>query len=65
MKLKEMRINLGMTQEELAAKLDVGQSSVALWETGKNFPTVKKLIQIAEIFGCTLDDLIDKEIKST
>ena len=65
MKLKEMRIKNGLTQEELAAKLDVGQSSVALWETGKNFPTVKKLIQIAEIFECTLDDLIDKEIKST
>ena len=65
MKLTEMRIKNGLTQEELAAKLDVGQPSVALWETGKNFPTVKKLIQIAEIFGCTLDDLIDKEIKST
>lgn len=63
--IAEERKKLEMTQTELAEKLNVGQSSVALWETGKNYPTVKKLLQIAEIFDCTLDDLVSKDIKST
>ena len=65
MKIREFRESKNMTQDELASLLSVNRSSVAMWETGQNYPTVKKLIQIAEIFGCTLDDLIDKEIKST
>ena len=60
-KLAELRKLRGLTQKELADRIGVTQSAVASWETRQIYPTVKKLIQMAEIFGCTVDELIKKE----
>ena len=37
-RLKEMRLNAGMSQEELASKLNVSRQSVSKWETGDSLP---------------------------
>jgi transcriptional regulator with XRE-family HTH domain len=50
-----------MTQDELASLLSVSRSTVAMWETGQSYPLVEKLLQLSEIFKCTLDELIKKE----
>lgn len=61
MNIKEVRESRNMTQEELANLLGVNRTAVSMWETRQSYPTVKKLIQMAEIFGCTVDELIKKE----
>lgn len=58
MKLRAIRETHEMTQEMLAAKLNVTRSAVGMWETGKAMPTADKLIALAEILNCTTDDLL-------
>lgn len=55
--LHTLRTNLGITQEQLAAILNVKQCSVANWEAGKRYPTADKLPALANALGCTIDDL--------
>ena len=40
-------------------KLNVLQSTVAMWESGDNTPRTEKLPELAEILKCTIDDLFD------
>lgn len=64
LKIKEYRKKKGMTQQELATKLDMSQNAVSLYERGVNDPSIITLVQIAEELGITVDDLIDyKKIK--
>lgn len=58
-KLKQLRQKNGLAQAELAARINVSQSTVAMWETGKAYPRVESLIKLAKIFGCSVSDLID------
>ena len=58
-KIKELRLSVGLTQSELAEKLNVLQSTVARWESGDNTPRTEKLPELAEILKCTIDDLFD------
>ena len=53
-----LRAAAGMSQEELAAKLEVSRQSVSKWETGASVPDVEKLVKMAELFGVTLDELV-------
>lgn len=41
----------GLTQKELAEKLQTGQSTVAQWENGVRTPPIKRLFDIAEVLG--------------
>lgn len=61
MKIKELRVNKKMTQEELAKEMNVDRSTVAMWETGKALPRTDKLPKLAEVLGCTIDELYGKE----
>lgn len=55
------RKRIGMTQAELAEMLGIDQSTVSLWETGATQPRVKLLPRLAEIYGCTVDELLDRK----
>lgn len=46
-----------MSQSELASALQVGQSTVAMWETGDRVPTLTMAKRIAEFFGVRLDEI--------
>ncbi len=61
MKIKELRVNKKLTQEELAEAIGVTQACVAMWETGKALPNSDKLPKLAEVLGCSIDDLYRKE----
>ena len=52
------RIEAGMTQAELAAKLDVPQPQIAKWETGARHPKVENLARIAAALGVPLERLL-------
>lgn len=53
-----------MTQEQLAETLEVSRQSVSKWESDSTYPETDKLLQLTEIFHCTLDDLMKKDISS-
>ena len=59
--IKILRERVMLTQTELAARLNVGQTAVSTWETGKAKPRADKLLQLAKIFGCTIDELFTEE----
>lgn len=61
MGIKKHREAAGMSQQELAEKMKVTQSAVAKWENGETRPRVDKLAEMAELFGCSMDELMRKE----
>lgn len=48
-----------MTQTELADVLGVTQTSVSQWENGRNFPDIKTAKRLADLFGATLDQILN------
>lgn len=64
-KLKDLRKEYNLTQEELAEKLDVSRQAITKWESGEGTPDVENLKQLAILFNTTLDDLImeDKKVE--
>ena len=59
-RLKQLRKEAHMTQKQLAEKMFVDQTSVSYWETGKTKPDFDKQMDLAELFGVTLDYLRGK-----
>jgi transcriptional regulator with XRE-family HTH domain len=64
-RLKTERAKRGWSQTELAEKLHVSRQSVSKWETGKNYPSIEVIIELSDLFGITIDELLrsDKELK--
>lgn len=58
-KIKELRELRELSQRDLANYLGVDQSAVAKWETGVSLPSADKLPKLAQILGCTIDELYD------
>lgn len=56
--IADYRKERGLSQENMGKALGVGQSAVAMWETGENLPRADKLPQLAEILGCSIDELM-------
>lgn len=52
------RTNAGMTQAEVAEKINYSDKSVSKWESGNGVPDIYVLIQLASIFDVTVNDLI-------
>ena len=50
-----------MSQEELAEKVNVSRQTLSKWETGESLPDIEKCRVLAELFGVTLDDLVNYE----
>ena len=61
MKIAEMRKSAGFTQETLAKKMNVDQSTVSLWESGKSKPQRKLHKKLAKLLCCTVDELLKEE----
>lgn len=57
MKIKELRISRGLTQEELAQKINVTQGAISQWEKGLAQPTSDKLPELAKVLRCSIDEL--------
>lgn len=60
-RLKELRLEMGLTQSELAKKLKVTQATVAKWENGDLEPSLDMLRDMKVYFGVTVDDLLGLE----
>lgn len=62
-KIIEERKKNGWTQEDLAQKLGVSRQSVSKWESAGAVPDLKKIIQLADLFGVRTDYLLKDEIE--
>lgn len=63
--LTKYRKNLGLTQLELAEKLNYSDKTLSKWERGESIPDIVTLKQLASIFGVSVDVLISEEGTST
>ena len=59
--LKRLRKERGLTQVELAEKLNLSQSTIASWENGKRRPDLDLLPIIADFFGVSVDEIYGQE----
>lgn len=59
--IHRMRSVCHMTQYQLALQLGVDRSTVAKWEIGKSKPLADKLVKIAKILNCTVDELLRED----
>lgn len=57
-KLLALRKAKGMTQEQLAEKLDVSRQSVSKWESGQSAPELEKIAALSTVFDVTTDYLL-------
>lgn len=61
--IKAYRVQMNLTQDELAERLKISRTTVTMWETGEAMPRADKLPELAKILGCTIDDLFKSEEK--
>ena len=57
-KLYELRTQKGLSQEELANRLNVSRQTVSKWEVGDSTPDMEKLVAMSDLFGISLDELV-------
>ncbi len=57
-KLQQLRKSRGITQEELAQALYVSRTAISKWESGRGYPSIDSLKQIAKFYGVTVDTLL-------
>ena len=62
MSLRKMK---GLSQEELADKINVSRQTLSKYETGESLPDVEKCKQIADVLDVSLDDLVNYDSKAT
>jgi transcriptional regulator with XRE-family HTH domain len=60
-KLQELRKQKGLTQEELAAQLYVSRAAVSKWESGRGYPSIDSLREMAKFFSVTVDALLSSD----
>ncbi len=56
--LKKIRIMKGITQTEIAKKLDVNRSFVSNIENGKTNPTLSTITNLADVLGISVNELL-------
>ena len=56
-RLKNLRIENGLTQTELGERLNIGQATIACYENGQREPHISILIAYADFFECSIDYL--------
>ena len=68
MKLSDKIIGLrksnGMSQEDLAEKLDVSRQAISRWESGTAMPDANNILQLSKLFGVTTEYLLNEDYQS-
>lgn len=60
-RLVELRKTYGYSQEALSEKLGVSRQAISKWERGESSPDTDNLIALAEVYGISLDELLNTE----
>ena len=56
--IQKLRIKQGVAQEYIATNMNVSVATVSRWESGEFLPRADKLLQLAKLLHCTVDDLL-------
>lgn len=56
--LQFYRKEKNITQEQLAEKMQVSRQTVSKWEAGNSYPEIEKILQLCDLFSCTMDTLL-------
>ncbi len=59
--ISELRQRSGMTQLELGERLNYSDKSISKWERGESTPDISVLVEMTNLFGVTLDELVNGE----
>ena len=60
-KLYELRRAAGLSQEELAERLNVSRQAVSKWENGAAQPELSKLVELSRLYSVSVDELLSRE----
>lgn len=60
-RLKTLRQNAGLSQEELAAKLNISRQAVSKWERGEASPDIDNLVVLSRLYNVSVDELLTGE----
>jgi transcriptional regulator with XRE-family HTH domain len=58
--IRNKRLSLNLTQEDVAKLLNVSRTTVSMWETGESMPRAETLPELAKLYKCSIDDLFDE-----
>ena len=62
-KITNLRKKNGLSQEELAEKMQVSRQAVSKWESAQTIPDLEKILALSQLFGVTTDYLLKDEIE--
>ena len=64
-KLKDERMQAGLTQEQVAEKIMVSRQTVSYWENGKSLPDIVSIMSLSDLYQISIDELLkgDKRMK--
>jgi len=62
-RLKNLRKERGVSQEELSKVLHITRQSISKWETGTAYPDMEKMKMLSDFYELSLDELMDQESK--
>jgi transcriptional regulator with XRE-family HTH domain len=62
-KLREVRLRLDMTQEELARRIGTDSGSISRFEHGKREPSLLEMLAYSNLAGVTINELVDDKVK--
>lgn len=60
-RIKNLRVEKGLSQEALAAQLEISRQAIAKWESGQSRPSTANLLTLCEVFGVPLGELVAGE----
>lgn len=65
-RIQKLRIDNGLTQEQLAEMISVSRQSISKWEMGQSLPEIDKVIHMSKIFSVGTDEILleNEEIKN-
>lgn len=64
-KIKKLRLEKGWSQTQLANKMGIHPQNIGRYERGSFSPSVEALIKFAEVFGVSIDYLVNEELSDT
>lgn len=59
--IAEQRKKANLSQQQVAIELGVDRTAVSKWEVGEALPRADKLLKLAQLLNCTVDDLLRKD----
>ena len=60
-RLKNARVEMGLTQEKVAEEIGVSRQTVSNWENSKCYPDIVNVIKLSDLYSVSLDELLKED----